>query len=112
MQMLNCTRVAGSDTTATAIRVFLWHVLSNAVVYSKVQDEIDQGIKSGLISDPIKQSEAKKMPYLQACIQETLRIRPPAVGMAAKVVPPEGDTIEGYYVPGGTWIGYVLCLDK
>jgi cytochrome P450 len=98
-------RVAGSDTTATAIRVFLLHVLSNGVVYSKLQTEIDQGIRSGLISDPIKQSDAKKMPYLQACIQETLRICPPAVGMAAKIVPPEGDTIHGYFVPGGTWIG-------
>jgi cytochrome P450 len=99
--------VAGSDTTATAIRVFLFHVLSNASVHGKLQAEIDQGIRSGLISNPIKQSEAKKMPFLQACIQETFRICPPAVGMAAKIVPPKGDNIHGYFVPGGTWIGYV-----
>jgi cytochrome P450 len=46
------------------------------------------------------------MPYLQATIKEGLRIWPPAVGLFAKRVPPEGDTINGKYVPGGTKIGY------
>jgi hypothetical protein len=50
----------------------------------------------------IQQSEAKKMPYLQVCIHEALRISLPAVGMAAKVVSSEGDTIRGHFVPGGT----------
>lgn len=46
------------------------------------------------------------MPYLQSVIKEGLRIWPPAVGLMAKKVPPDGDTINGMYVPGGTRIGY------
>jgi cytochrome P450 len=97
--------VAGSDTTATVIRMFFLNVVSNSSVYRQLQTEIDQAIRNGLVSSPIKQTEAKKLPFLQACIQETLRICPAAVGLATKVVPPEGDTIHGYFVPGGTCIG-------
>lgn len=31
---------------------------------------------------------------------------PPATGLMSKEVPPGGDTINGYYVPGGTSIGW------
>lgn len=30
---------------------------------------------------------------------------PPVTGNMAKKAPPEGDTINGRFVPGGTWIG-------
>jgi cytochrome P450 len=39
-------------------------------------------------------------------IKEGLRIWPPAVGLIPKLVPPEGDVINGMFVPGGTEIGY------
>jgi len=31
---------------------------------------------------------------------------PPTTGLGSKQVPPEGDTIAGYYVPGGTQIAH------
>lgn len=34
-----------------------------------------------------------------------MRIRPVATGTFGKEVPPEGDVINGYFVPGGTTIG-------
>ena len=58
------------------------------------------------MSSPISDAEARTLPYLQAVIKEGLRIWPPAVGLMAKKVPPEGDTIDGMFVPGGTKIGY------
>jgi cytochrome P450 len=39
-------------------------------------------------------------------IKEGLRIWPPVVGLMSKKVPPEGDTIDGKFVPGGVSIGY------
>lgn len=36
---------------------------------------------------------------------EGLRQRPPAPGLYPKAVPPEGDTIHGKFIPGGTAIG-------
>ena len=45
------------------------------------------------------------MPYLQAVIQEALRLRAPAAGPLFKQVPPQGDVIDGKFIPGGTQIG-------
>ncbi|KAK4107196.1 cytochrome P450 [Canariomyces notabilis] len=96
--------VAGSDTTASTIRIVMIHLLSSPPIYKRLQSEIDDGIASGKISSPIKDSEARQMPYLQAVIKEGLRILPPAAGAFFKEVPPEGDTIDGKFIPGGTQI--------
>jgi cytochrome P450 len=58
------------------------------------------------ISSPITDAEARKLPYLQAVIKESLRIHPPATGLMLKEVPPGGDMVNGVFVPGGTGIGW------
>lgn len=72
-------------------------------VYRKLQHEIDEAVKSGRASLPvITTAEAKALPYLQAVIQEGLRIHPPTLILASKQVPPEGDTLpDGRFLPGG-----------
>lgn len=57
-------------------------------------------------SSPITDTEARKMPYLQAIIKEGLRMWPPGSGLSSKEVPEGGDIINGVFVPGGTQIGY------
>jgi cytochrome P450 len=97
--------VAGSDTSASTIRAVTLYTLSNPPVYQKLQAEIDEAISMGRISSPIKDAEGRQLPYLQAVIKEGLRMMPPASGGMFKQVPPEGDTIDGKFVPGGTQIG-------
>ncbi|KAF5684573.1 pisatin demethylase (cytochrome P450) [Fusarium circinatum] len=97
--------VAGSDTSATTIRLIMLSLLSNPIMYLKLQNEIDNAIKAGNISSPITDAEARKLPYLQAVIQEGLRIKAPAAGPLFKQVPPQGDEIDGKFIPGGTQIG-------
>ncbi|KAK4183986.1 Pisatin demethylase [Podospora australis] len=101
--------VAGSDTSASTIRAVMLHLLSNPPAYKKLQAEIDEAIATGKISSPIKDSEARNLPYLQACIREGLRILPPAGGAFFKEVPKGGDVLCGVFVPGGTQVG-VSCL--
>lgn len=96
--------IGGSDTSAATIRVVLLNLMSSPPCYKRLQVEIDSAIASGKISSPIKNSEAKQLPYLQAVIKEGLRIMPPATGLFSKQVPQEGDTINGMLVPGGTQI--------
>ncbi|MCJ1311384.1 hypothetical protein MMC25_005055 [Agyrium rufum] len=98
--------VAGSDTTATAIRATILHLMTSPSVYSTLVAEIQEGIRNGSVSSPIKSTEASEMPYLQAVIKEGLRIHPPITGLLAKVVNPGGEVIKGRFVPGGTWIGH------
>jgi cytochrome P450 len=103
-------RIAGSDTTATAVRATFLYIITIPRVHDKLLTEISSAtlteISSSTLSSPISDAEAKKLPYLQAVIKEGLRIYPPVAGLMAKKVPPGGDTINGMFVPGGTQIGY------
>lgn len=83
---------AGTETSVTAIRSTLLHILSAPAVYYKLKQEISEGIKAGRISQPITNDQAKEMPYLQAVISEGMRIIPPANNGFSKTVPPGGDT--------------------
>lgn len=94
--------VAGSDTSATAMRATLLYIVSNPHVQQKLLEEISKSS----ISTPITDAEARKLPYLQAVIKEGMRIFPPVTGFMSKTVPPDGDTIKGLYIPGGTTIGW------
>ncbi|KAK2589590.1 hypothetical protein QQS21_012733 [Conoideocrella luteorostrata] len=95
--------LAGSDTTATAIRATLLHIITNPRVLNKLLSEIES-------ADPgwpvISDAAARRMPYLQAVVKEGLRIWPPVVGLMAKEVPQGGDTFKGVFLPEGTRIGY------
>lgn len=64
--------VAGSDTTATAIRGTMLHLASTRHAYAKLQMEIDNAVAEGRISSPIKNEEAKHLEYLQVCIPSPL----------------------------------------
>ncbi|KAF5246864.1 hypothetical protein FAUST_1049 [Fusarium austroamericanum] len=96
--------VAGSDTTASAIRVTMFYIISSARVYQKLRKEIRKAIHEGRASSPITVAQARELPYLQAVIYEGLRIRPVTTGPQFKEVPPGGDTINGYFIPEGTSI--------
>ncbi|KAG6364091.1 hypothetical protein INS49_005689 [Diaporthe citri] len=69
---------------------------------------VSEAISNRAISSPIRLEETKAIPYLQAVICESLRMRPPAPTMFPKVVPPQGDEIDGKFIPGGTSIGWNL----
>lgn len=106
--ILNMT--AGSDTSATAIRATLLCILTNPRVYRNLVNEIDEATAKGTIPSEmgrvVSESQARSLPYLQACIKEGLRWYPPVAAEMSKVVPAAGDTICGYSVPGGVKIGY------
>lgn len=102
---LTVIRVAGSDTTSTAIQSTLLAIISNPRVYEALKSEIRNAVNDNLISFPIQASEAKQLPYLTACVFEGLRKFPPLSQLRERIVPPEGDIIQGHRIPGGTFIG-------
>lgn len=97
--------MAGTDTTATTMRVAMLYVITNPHIYKRLQAEIDSTVREGRI---ISDEQARKLPYLQAVIKEAARMCPPATGMLNKITPPQGDTINGRFVPGGVEIGQCL----
>jgi cytochrome P450 len=99
--------VAGSITTAAAIRYTLLALISTPAAYASLQKEIDDNVASGRISTQIiTDAEAQALPYLQAVICEGLRMWPPTTGLGSKQVPKGGDVICGYRVPEGTQIAH------
>jgi cytochrome P450 len=84
----------------------LLYIISTPPVYNRLQAELDKAFDSGHISQPIKDSEARRLPYLQAVITEGVRIFPAATPPLFKIVPEEGDTVSGFRIPGGTQIGH------
>lgn len=106
--------IAGSDTTAGAIRGTLLHIMTNPRVYFKLQREVDDAVRDGRAPSTgeglITAAQAKQLPYLQAVIREALRLWPPVANIFSRDVPAEGDTLvldgESIFLPGGTCIGY------
>ncbi|KAI0407181.1 cytochrome P450 [Xylaria palmicola] len=101
--------MAGSDTTVTALRSTLLFIITNPVIYAKVQRELDAAYEAadalsagGVIAD----AAAQRLRYLSACVRESIRLLPPAFAMLQKQVPPRGDTLpDGRFLPGGTRVG-------
>ncbi|KAK3334380.1 cytochrome P450 [Neurospora tetraspora] len=103
---------AGTDTTASALQGTMLYLLSTPSAYSRLKSEIATGIREGRISSPITDQEARKLPYLQAVLNEGIRMMPPLMNGFPRQVPPEGDTICGKFVPGGTdiFVNYIALL--
>lgn len=97
--------LAGSDSTATTIRMTFLLLLTNPRVYNRLQTEIDKAIADGDVTFPVIQNaEALRLPYLQAVIKEGLRLWQPLNGIATKDSPKEGLTVNGVYIPGNTQV--------
>ena len=105
--------LAGSDTTATAIRATMLYLMTHHRVYKILQAEIDATVASSQASttfDIVSDETLKGLPYLQAVVREGLRMHPPITDVVPKKVPVGGDkfVIDGkeYFFPGGTNISY------
>ncbi|KAK3368362.1 cytochrome P450 71A20 [Podospora didyma] len=97
--------IAGSDTSATAIRSTLLFIMTSPLVYRRLQAEIDAGIKDGRISSPITDAEARNLPYLQAVIREGLRLWPPATAPLPKISY-QDQVVCGVHIPAGTHVAW------
>ncbi|KAI2618772.1 cytochrome P450 [Hypoxylon sp. NC1633] len=98
--------VAGTDSTAAGIRMTLLLLVTNPIAYNKLKSEIDNAILKGKVSTPIRDTEARQLPYLQAVIKEGLRSFPVVTATFFKRVPKGGDIISGHFVPEGTEVGH------
>jgi cytochrome P450 len=96
---------AGSDTTAITLSSIFYHLLKYPKTYHRLQDEIDTAAKEGRVSNPVTFKEAQELPYLQAVIKEALRMHPATGLPMQRIVPREGTTIAGRFIPGGSSVG-------
>ena len=101
---------AGSATTAIAMTNVLYQLLKSPDKLAKLREELDNALDDpdqddGEDSNPhyaVEYDRIKHLPYLRACLDESLRIFPPTSHGLPRATPPEGALIDGQFIPGGT----------
>uniref|UniRef100_A0A7N0T6Q6 Cytochrome P450 n=1 Tax=Kalanchoe fedtschenkoi TaxID=63787 RepID=A0A7N0T6Q6_KALFE len=91
---------AGTDTNAVTIEWALSLLLNNPEKLKKAQSELDAVISPGRLVD---EADLHKLTYLQAIINETLRMYPAAPLLVPHYSSGEC-TIQGFHVPSGTMV--------
>lgn len=92
---------AGSDTTAIALRSIFYHLLKNPRCMERLLEEIDDVVGTMDVASPVTFNQANNMPYLQAVMNEALRIHPVVGQSLPRVVPEGGLQVESHWLPQG-----------
>lgn len=92
---------AGSDTTAIALTNVLYYLIKSPQSLQKLRTEVANiNFKNGI--SPY--AEVKNLPYLKACLDESLRLSPPVSRGLERKTPPEGMQILGENIPGNVTV--------
>ncbi|PMD38159.1 cytochrome P450 [Hyaloscypha variabilis F] len=96
---------AGVETTAGTVSVLINNIVRRGLL-ERVHQEIDAARREGNLSNPPRPGEMKQhLPFLSACLKESMRLFP-LVGMPlVRTVSKAGLELEGYYLPPGTQVG-------
>ncbi|KAH6971939.1 cytochrome P450 [Ilyonectria destructans] len=93
---------AGSDTTAIALTHVMYNLLRHPRTLNCLRKELDESLHG---DDPVASyDQVKNLPYLRACLDESLRLLPPVSFGLNRKTGPAGITIDGQWIPGGTTV--------
>ncbi|PVH72394.1 cytochrome P450 [Cadophora sp. DSE1049] len=96
----NVIMMAGAVTTATFLAGVTYYLGHNKAAMSRLQHEMRTRFKT---LDEITSRALMECEYLNAVVEEGLRIYPPAgAGHLSRIVPAGGCEIEGEWIPEGT----------
>ncbi|KAK1574322.1 cytochrome P450 [Colletotrichum navitas] len=94
--------VAGSETTATGLTAATYLLCENPHTLEKLSAEIRETFEN---EDDITIQSTAGLSYLNAVVEEALRLGPPGPGTFPRVVPDGGRTVCGQFVPAGYSVG-------
>ncbi|KAH8696970.1 cytochrome P450 [Phaeosphaeriaceae sp. PMI808] len=97
--------VAGTETTATLLSGLTYILLDNPQKLERLNNEIRGAFSS---MDDMTIAKLSQLEYLQACIEEGLRLYPPISVGLPRIVPNHGAKICGRWVPGGVEVSCPL----
>ncbi|KAF2168238.1 hypothetical protein M409DRAFT_65711 [Zasmidium cellare ATCC 36951] len=96
----------GAESSGNVSMLGTWHILQTPAIETRLREELRQAW-SDLATMP-QLEDLEKLPYLTAIIKESLRISPSVPVPLPRVVPPQGTTLSGQQIPGGTVVGMSL----
>jgi cytochrome P450 len=91
---------AGSDTTAIAMNNVMYNLLKNPACLEKLRHEVDSVLEADEVVAPYE--KVRHLPYLRACLDESLRLSPPTTFGLPRRTPASGAPILNEFVPGHT----------
>jgi cytochrome P450 len=98
--------IAGSDSTAVVMRTVFYNLLAHPASLQRLHAELYDAERQGRLSKPYPRwNEVNSLPYLDACVNEAIRLHPPFCLPLERVVPKGGITIDGKYFAAGTVVG-------
>ena len=100
--------VAGSETVGNSLTALHFHLLNNPTKLARLREELFQAMP-----DPSRiptWQELKMLPYLTACIEETLRISAGVPYHLARMAPKQGLKFHEWHIPAGTPVGMSIYL--
>lgn len=110
---INIMMNAGSTTTAIAMANVMFQLLKNPLCLAKLREEIDAVVDAD--DTVVSYDKVRHLPYLRACLDESMRLFPPTSHGLPRVTPEEGLLIKGDFIPGGTTVSisaYVAHRDE
>lgn len=87
--------IAGTETTATLLSGLTWYLLKNPEKLKKAVEEV-----RARPEEELSLEELPRLPYLNACFEEGLRVYPPVPIGLPRETPEGGNMICGEWVPG------------
>lgn len=93
--------IAGSDTTSNSTCAIIYHLAHNPHVQDKLQKVLDDCLGSDDEAVP-NMEQVKSIDYLDACINEALRIHSTSALGLPRLVPKGGMVVLGQFFPEGT----------
>lgn len=99
--------LGGADSTASMLRSVVCFLVEHPDALETVRAELrdKQCTATGLTLPFPQWHELQNLPFLDACIKESLRLDSPFAMPLERVVPAEGASICGHFYPGGTVVG-------
>ncbi|KAK8056875.1 cytochrome P450 [Apiospora rasikravindrae] len=88
---------AGAETSSTALAATFWFLTTNPATLRELQKEIRSSFGS---YQAITGDAVAKLPYLNATIEESMRLFAPVPTGGPRISP--GESVDGHYVPQGT----------
>jgi cytochrome P450 len=104
---------AGADTVATTLSAILFYLVRHPYALAKLTSELRAAFES--VDDLRSGPKLDSCTYLDACIEETLRLSPAVPSQLPREVMKGGIVIDDHFVPEGTVVGvpaYVVHHDE
>jgi cytochrome P450 len=103
--LLQVILIAGTTDAVTWINSIFYHLIHNPDKKAKLLQELREKRAKGQLGDVCTSQQAAACPYLNAVLQESLRLYPSNAGLLPRETPETGIELGGHHIPAGVTIG-------